>query len=493
MVRWTDAAERALGQQAETSAAPQQDLAFRDALTSLASARRPSLKAVTVASRSDPDRILETLLKDYERLREPIPVSFREMAPFSSARRRATHALHSYPARLLAQIPAFFLSTTTLGDDGLVVDPFCGSGTVLLEAILTGREAMGADANPLARLVSEAKVTPIAPARVEAACDRLLRGLPAVAREPAGLLNPEYWFYPHVRRDLARIADALRRVRDREICRFLEVVFSSVIRDVSLADPRLSVPVRLRSDQYPEEHSLRGKTEARLRRLRTINVLGVFRDRCATSVKLMAELVKWNGLGRCASVVEDARVLRGVDDGTVALVITSPPYLGAQKYIRASSLSLTWLGQCSAGELRALEDENIGREHYPKQATTKLTPTGIRQADELLAEVHAVNQTRAHIAAIYLNEMNAAMSELARILRGGGYAVVVIGSSTISGYPFSTPDYVTEIAVRHNLELKIHLVDTIRSRALFTKRHWTASIIESESILLFRRRERDIR
>src|SRR5215208_5509483 len=76
---------------------------------------------------------------------------------------RATHLMHAYPAKLLPNIPVFFLYSGALsGRDSLVLDPFCGTGTVLLESLLAGCRATGADTNPLARMITQAKVTHIA-------------------------------------------------------------------------------------------------------------------------------------------------------------------------------------------------------------------------------------------------------------------------------------------------------------------------------------------
>lgn len=101
-------------------------------------------------------------LKDYylsyQKDGEPIPVNFRALVPELGKVDRYTHLIHSYPAKLLANIPYFFLSSEELcPKNGLVLDPFCGTGTVLLEAVLSGRNSCGADANPLAELITNVK------------------------------------------------------------------------------------------------------------------------------------------------------------------------------------------------------------------------------------------------------------------------------------------------------------------------------------------------
>ena len=101
----------------------------------------------------------ERLISDYAQLGEPITTRFRDLVPDAALPDRATHLVHPYPAKLLPHIPIFLLSCERFSRPGdLVVDPFCGSGTVLVEAVLAGRTALGADANPFARQLAEAKI-----------------------------------------------------------------------------------------------------------------------------------------------------------------------------------------------------------------------------------------------------------------------------------------------------------------------------------------------
>lgn len=87
--------------------------------------------------------ILERLLDRFNRSGRAINVNFRQLVSWAPLGERATHYLHPYPAKLLPQIPIFFLSNNLLSSPGdTVLDPFCGSGTVLLEGILHNRNGI---------------------------------------------------------------------------------------------------------------------------------------------------------------------------------------------------------------------------------------------------------------------------------------------------------------------------------------------------------------
>lgn len=101
---------------------------------------------------------IEQLFQQYEEKNHAIMVDFKSLVPEIVKPERYTHLIHPYPAKLLASIPYYILRTERFcPNGGVVLDPFCGAGTVLLEAILCGKNALGADANPIARLISEAK------------------------------------------------------------------------------------------------------------------------------------------------------------------------------------------------------------------------------------------------------------------------------------------------------------------------------------------------
>jgi hypothetical protein len=106
----------------------------------------------------DIDNYLDELYKRYTVESEGVSVNFRSVFPLLNGNDRYSHSIHPYPAKLIAHIPYFFLNSRKYIKQGeIVLDPFCGSGTTLLEASLSGINAYGADANPLARLISKCK------------------------------------------------------------------------------------------------------------------------------------------------------------------------------------------------------------------------------------------------------------------------------------------------------------------------------------------------
>lgn len=418
----------------------------------------------------------------------PVPVSFRELVPWIKVGERATHYLHSYPAKLLPQIAHFFLAASVLSREGdTVLDPFGGTGTVVLEALLAGKNGVQADANPLARLIAQVKTRSLSNDKITEGFEGVkARFKLARAGKPPSVVNLEYWYSPQDIRSLCRLRAAILGEQHKPIRDFMLVTFSSVCRRVSSADPRFSVPVRRKDIDAPNGQ-------------KPITVWEQFEAQYRSNVTRFSNL-RSLGLKSRARVCagDDARDLRmpgewdslrkkQLADNSINLIITSPPYAGAQKYIRASSLSLGWLGVAGTGELRAFERQNIGREHLDKTEVTQMPASGLTDADTLIDMISSENPRRAAIVATYLSEMKTALIEAVRVLKPGGHFVLVIGDNQVCGREFRSSVYLTRMLNDLGLQTKLQLVDEIRSRGLITKRHKTAGVIAREWVILLQK------
>ena len=419
-------------------------------------------------------------MRRYQSERSPIAVSFRDLVPWIKMGERATHHIHTYPAKLLPQIAHFFLATTKLvAADEAVLDPFGGTGTVALETILSGRDALHADANPLARLIATCKTRQIEAEALSQALQLVgERFAKTRARRRPDVVNLERWFDETTISCLIRLKAAIEDFANNEVREFLLVTFSAALRKASLADPRFSVPVRRR-----DADGLGSSPD----------VWRLFEQQFRANQSRMANLGRLSSQGALARLCgEDARRLCDVDgesmpDETIGMVLTSPPYAGAQKYVRAASLSLGWLGIAGVGQLRPLEDATIGREHFRRVKHDDVVETGISAADDLLTAIRKENPTRALIASTYLVEMKDALCEAVRVLRRGGHFILVIGDNTVCGRRFATSQYLETMLHDLGMTTRLALVDDIKSRGLMTRRAATAGVIASEYVIVLRK------
>jgi DNA modification methylase len=442
---------------------------------------------------------LSEFLTTYKRKDEAIEIDFRKLVDWIPYGERATHLIHPYPAKLLVHIPHFFLNNDILSDPGdYIMDPFCGSGTVLLEGILNNRNAIGSDINPLAILIAKVKTKPLCIDKIKSEHIKIKQNLKQTKKRIApgvvapNVVNINYWFHPKVKKQLLILKESIQFIENSEIKIFFELCFSNIVKRVSNADPRLSVPVKLRIEKYHDNHWFRKKAEQILSNIDKINIYNLFDEIVGTNIKRMES---FNGLytNNSSAIVVKNDIRKDVSDIDIAgisdniqLIITSPPYAGAQKYVRATSLNLGWLGHCQDTSLRDYEELTIGREHF-KKTDQNLVVTGIDEADKIIEKIYEINRLRACIAGIYLTEMKRAFEKIYDILKIGGYFVLIAGNNYVCRQKFKTADYLHTIANSLGFKTELILIDNIRSRGLMTKRNKTASIISREWIFVFRK------
>lgn len=430
---------------------------------------------------------LKRMLDKFEKNGRAQNISFRKLVHWIKVGERATHYLHRYPAKMLPQIAHFFLAAPSLTQaNDIVLDPFGGTGTVALETILSGKSPLYSEVNPLAQLIARSKTEPLKDKKLTEAFKRIKIRFANRKRgytpSPPSVVNIDYWYPKKTIQGLCHIKEAILSEKNRKIRDFFLTSFSGTCTKVSRADPRLSVPV------LEKNHAIDNMTVAK--------VWDKFKDQVTSNFERMKKynvLLGKKAHQKLALAGNDAKKLNAPNKkgrlkaGCVSLIITSPPYAGAQKYIRASSLNLGWLGLAKKNELKPLENASIGREHFMRQSYVVCPSTKISTANKLIKKVFLKNPLRSIIISTYLNEMDAALKEMARVLKPGGHLVLVIGNNIVCGMPFKSSEYLLEICKRHGLTLRLKLIDEIKSRGLMTKRNKTASVITREWVLLMQK------
>lgn len=435
------------------------------------------------------DDVLSELMARYLEDEQPIEVDFRKLVSWIPYSDSETHYIHPYPAKLIKHIPIFFLNSGILvkKPGEVVLDPFCGSGTVLLESVLHGFNSVGCDSNPLARLISTVKTTSLHEGTVLQSLEDIVKTYKATrVKKTPNVVNIDHWYQPHIKSSLNRIRHSIESSDlDENIENFFYVCLSSISKKLSNADPRLSVPVKLNPEKYKNDDR-REVAYKHLDKVTNTDPLESFIKNVKDNLQRVSLFNKRTGKGKVEKIGNNANSVP-VPDCSVDLIITSPPYSGAQKYIRSSSLSLGWLGYCEETTLRDFERKNIGREHYSKSEYKSLTRTGVDEADQFLERIWTDNPLRAHINANYLAEMRQCLKEMYRVLKVDKFCIIVIANNEVCGKLFETQKYVNEIAEQCGFKTQLRLVDYIHSRGLMTKRNKTAGVINSEWILVLRK------
>jgi len=367
----------------------------------------------------------------------PAELSTLDLDFHGEASTYSAHALHAFAAKFPPQIPGTFIERLTIPGE-TVLDPMNGSGTTTLEAYLLKRRGIGCDIDPLAVKIARVKTTPL-----EADPGRLVPYIIKNANEY--LLDREaidneietrfdvktrqfidYWFYPGTARELMALILTIDGFDEGTPVReLLEVVLSGIIvtksggvsraRDLAHSRPHL--------DPGKKPKNAIRALEQRLRKLAPA-IAGLPDDR-----------------PRALVAQRDARDT-GLADGSVHLIVTSPPYANAIDYMRANKFSLIWLGW-SITDLGRMRRSYIGHEAAGNAKVYRLPSF----TEGVLERLRDKDLKKEAVLRKYLLEMRGVMGEMYRVLAPERYAIMVVGTSTVRGMDVKTPHCLADIAM----------------------------------------------
>ncbi|WP_367111834.1 DNA adenine methylase [uncultured Psychrobacter sp.] len=441
----------------------------------------------------DIQKILNDMILEYSINSTPINVDFRKLVYWLKSGDQLTHQIHPYPAKLLPHIITFFLKAHSYFKHKTVLDPFCGSGTVALEASIQGFFPLVADANPFALLLAKVKTTPYSVKELIKLEEVILNKAKRYRKAPSiDVVNAHLWYLPEHKKKLEIILRSINEIETLEEKDFFKVCFSFLTRKISYADPAINVPVRLKTKE-----SFSDTTNERIRKrldwIKNLNVIDEFHNIVSSNIGRIKEtneryphrIVAQKVGVDARNIFIDSNLTNKLPDSSVPLIITSPPYGSAQKYIRSSSLSLNWLGFVPPKGLRSLEEESIGREHLITEKLCLKAGNLPENYNSLIKKIAQTNEKRARITQKYLIEMEQVAKELSRILAPNGRIIFVLGNNQVCGETLRNDNFITHCFEKYGLKTRLVLRDDIKSRGLMTKRNRTASIISREIVLVF--------
>jgi len=365
--------------------------------------------------------------------------------------------MHPYPAKFIPQIPNLLIQElSSVGQT--VLDPFCGSGTALLEAMLLRRNAIGIDASPLACLISRAKTAILSEHELRELeglvqwgkeLERSIRNgsetlfkeqeIPSVAQEAVPYFEGiDFWFKPYVKRELALIkaaANLLSSPKSRDVAL---TVFSAIVVPVSNQDSDTRY-VRTAKNIGPGETAKR------------------FCDALSQQIPHLRELSK---------LVDDEQNVKVINENTlmqpnmpeVNLVVTSPPYPNAYSYHLYHRTRMLWLDM----DQKTFKRDEIGSHRkYSKNSRYRATVQTFRA------------------------ELSIVLEWLHSIVAPGGFVCFVIGDSKLRGKIVSNDALLIDVATNLGFHLEASIIRTLQSsRKSFNLAH---ARIKDEHIVVLRK------
>jgi site-specific DNA-methyltransferase (cytosine-N4-specific) len=414
--------------------------------------------------------------------------------------RYATHGLHEYRGKFFPQLVRALINIAQVPDNGIVLDPMCGSGTTLVETRLAGRAAYGLDMNPLSVFIAKVKCQALALNAAslmeaygtlqEVLCTSLSdqttgKYFASLPRDDQAYL--ERWFAAHTLMELDQVIGAVQRLPTLELQDFYRICLSNILRSVS----------------WQKNEDLRVRKQ--VVELRTGEVITRFLNEALRSTKIVAAFLAERDQEELGTyTVQEADARQAMDAvptliGKVDAVITSPPYATALPYIDTDRLSLIYLGLLRRANHRARDGMMIGNREVTERCRAQywafyeknklLLPTATRALIERIDRLNkatAVGFRRRNMSALlskYFFDMHSVIKQTKSLLRPGGMMFLVIGNNrTTAGrevVEIRTADHLTAIAETLGFKVTSSLpMDMLASRDIFRK-----NAMKSEHIL----------
>lgn len=355
-----------------------------------------------------------------------------------------------------------FLSNRKGARRPLVLDPFAGVGTTLVEAFLHGYDTVGFEVNPYASLAARVKL-----AAVNTPHTRISRLIEAIRQAPQSWINeqPPTRYRPDQFR--TRIPFFSERV-EPQVLKLLQLLDSYSDKPVADLGRVALGAVLVKVSNYTYEPSLSSRPGAGKPLQEDADVPAVLSAKLVEMLEDVKGLqLKGGGTVVCRREVytKDFLSVNGdLPNGSVDLMITSPPYMNNYHYIRNTRPHLFWLSFVSSPkELRRIEHENFGKFWQTVRDADPIPLTC--EHPEISCLIERLRQTRvdagpyggpgwANYVTTYFNDCVRFAQVLKRVLRRGGAGVVVIGNSIIQGINIATDRILGELAQAHGLRME---------------------------------------
>ncbi|WP_404344233.1 DNA methyltransferase [Vreelandella venusta] len=380
---------------------------------------------------------------------------------FPSLTNNGIHSFHWYPATYIAAIPGTLISQLTK-KDSIVLDPFCGSGTTGVEAIRLGRQFVGIDTNPIALLISQAKLYFPDPNAFNKAVSDIVSSSDALFFDSKQDEHPQLdelreWYHPETLFSLHKILIAILKVHNANLKKCLLAIFSGVLKSCSSQGKHWgwvcdNVKPKKNEIVYKDAISIflnasHGFIESSSLSHKEVRVHKEHETRKNTRSR--STLLS----GSCISQMERMR------PNSVDFIMTSPPYYGVADYIKSQRLSFLWF------DMDELSKERLGFRDFE---SLRKYETGARSF-----------RSRKNSHSTYIEFMNIFFQQSFSVLKDGAHMALVVGESKARA---ATTDLLIKSAKINGFELKLK-----EGRDIKPSRRRLMAKVQGESILIFQK------
>jgi hypothetical protein len=424
----------------------------------------------------------------------------------SNSERYASHGMFQYPAMMVPKLQGTLLDDALAVDPAMrtVYDPFAGSGTVIVEAMMRGLSVVAADINPMALLLCTVKSRFIKLNILTAAIDQVTeQSRTSMSQCGVDFQGIDKWFLPAVKTDLYRLRQAICDQRSVHVRRFLWVA--------------LAEAVRLTSNSRTSTFKMHAYSNSAMSG-RSPNAILTFNQIAHSYADLLQDLAqKLDNKGllakgqyintialRLGDVRQQSRSLKNLQ---ADILMTSPPYGDNQTtvpYGQHSYLPLQWLCHADLPGSNAAEHAFLARDAYhidhvslggsrvgaeeSEQAISARSPT----LAQMISILRPQDPELRHKLVVYARDLDDSLAAILARLKPDAFMFWTLGNRRIGGHMIPLAEIVRDLLERrqavHVATLARQIPGNAKRMALRNDRGVT---MRNETILVMRMGAKD--
>lgn len=360
----------------------------------------------------------------------------------SRSTKQYSHGYHRYPAKFIPDLVKKIIEERTQEDD-VIADLFAGCGTTLLEAKLHGRKSVGVDINPVAELITRAKITAHNPTRLNNVYVSILAKIETFNFKETMELKKhpriDYWFDEENKSKISFLFELILDVNNEKVRIFFLCALSNIFKNCSRWLQSSTKP-QIDPNKIPQD-----PFKAFSKQVRSM----------LKTNEIFYSHLKQKGYNttRCDIRLEDARNT-SIKSNSIGAIITSPPYVTSYEYADIHQLTGYWFDFID--DLLGFRKRFIGTFYSRNEKLS--TPSSI--GDEIVEQLKNKDLRAAKEVANYVTDMDNVIVEMKRILKPGGHVCIVIGNTTFKDVRIASAEIITELLLENDFTIKEE--DTIK-------------------------------
>ncbi len=352
------------------------------------------------------------------------------------------HSIHSYPAKFPPSIPLQLINKLANKWD-IILDPFCWSGTTLLEWIINWYNVIWNDINYIALLISEVKTTLYNKNDLN------------IIKEFLYNLNNKYflkdkiknkivfdwinhWFQDNVQYELNLIIKLINELKDNRIKNYLKLIVSEITINVSNqeSDTRYASKNKNITDWF---------------------TIQIYKNKVIENFDYLLKKENLKNYWNAKIILEDSKKLKSINDDSIDLIITSPPYANTYDYYLYHKHRMNWLWY----DYKISQNMEIGsRREYSSLKKNKQK---------------------------WFNDIEEFIMNFYRVLKKDKYMCLIIWDSVINKELIDISNIIKDITKKFNLKLYYHDFVSLKSNTRKFNHKFGSNLDKNEHILIFKK------